>query len=157
MSVHDFESPLEIFHVGNIVDDLETSMRRYGQGLGLKWATPRLVRVPFLTDVGVVHVDSAVTYSTTPPVHIELAQAVGDLYTPVGGPRMHHIGVWTADVPLSSQRLASQGFPIHAAIQSAGGANPSYVFHKDPGGGLFIELCDEAGRESVCAWLTGGD
>jgi Glyoxalase/Bleomycin resistance protein/Dioxygenase superfamily len=146
---------LEIFHIGNIVDDLEASMARYGAALGLEWAPPKSVRVPFLTDVGLVHVDSVVTYSTAPPVHIELAQAVGDLYTPAGGPRMHHIGAWTADVLATSARLIEQGFPLHAAIEATGGDSPSYVFHKDPGGGLFIELCDEANRESVCAWLGG--
>lgn len=157
MSLPDDNTPLEIFHVGNVVDDLESSMERYGRALGLRWATPRSVSVPFLTANGLVYVDSVVTYSTAPPVHIELAQAVGDLYTPDDGPRMHHVGVWTPDVLASSARLVDQGFPLHATIQSLTGASPSYVFHKDPGGGLFIELCDDAGRESVCAWLAGGE
>ncbi|MGP0031632.1 MAG: VOC family protein [Acidimicrobiales bacterium] len=117
------------FHVGIVVDDLESALADLTQLFGYRWCEPISVSTPVVFPAGDAMVDLTFTYSTTTP-RVEVIRSVpGTLWTPVAGSGIHHLGYWSDDVPGDAALLAAQGYAAEAAGAQPGG-DPSWAYHR---------------------------
>jgi hypothetical protein len=137
------DEPRRVWHVGFIVDDLETAMAELTGGLGISWLDIRTIaneehqrpgRTPY-------RITTRVVRSVELPMSIELMEPVpGTHHTPRGGHAFNHIGYWTDDMEAEEVRLSQLGMPcLGFSIDPSGVRRNS--FHEGPFGAL-IEACN---------------
>ncbi|MFI5783892.1 VOC family protein [Nocardia sp. NPDC051570] len=144
---------LPAYHIGIVVTDLERAMLELSENLGMEWHTPFNAPTQILVD-GVVAktVAPRLVYSKQGPAYLELMQQVPD--TIWDKPGLHHIGMWSDDVPQESERLAAGGLPLVQTDLDVGtGGTINYHHTVD---GLLFEMADIGrGGPGVAAYLSG--
>jgi hypothetical protein len=133
------------YQVGIIVPDLDPAMEELASALGVTWGTvvtPEYANGP-----------KRFVFSIEGPPHIELIEGrPGSPWDCSDGPRLDHIGLWTADIQAGKARLAAAGMPIDTDGADLG--NPIFTYHDAPACGMRVELVDEARRAPFYASLN---
>jgi catechol 2,3-dioxygenase-like lactoylglutathione lyase family enzyme len=131
--------PVNLFHTGIVVKDLEAAKNELGDRLGLTW-TEGGADIILLTDDGVQQVPSAYAMSKEGPHHVELALAVpGTVWTVTSEGQAHHLGYWVDDVRSSSAALVADGVAHVATVAMAVDAPPMCAYHRTASG-LLVEV-----------------
>jgi hypothetical protein len=101
-----------VYHVGVVVNDIESSIREVGDQLGVTFDAPQLLTVTSGGPGGGGRPASVrLAYSHGEPPFLELLEASEDgVWTQAGGQRLHHVGVWTPDIKKEVGRLELLGF-----------------------------------------------
>ena len=146
-----------IYHVGYVVPRLEDAMAQFSAAIGARWVD-HVVHVRYLGAGGeVVEVDLHTSFTLDGPVHIELIEAApGTIWQLGAGPAIHHIGLWTDDVPAEAERLVHSGMPVVAGGLDGGDpAVPGYFsYHDNPQGGK-LELVHIDKQRGMHDWMRG--
>jgi hypothetical protein len=133
-----------MFHTAYVVPDLEKAMEQLGRGLELKWTEPRVTHRVVHTAAGDQDMTFRVVFSYEGPPHVELIEAKAGTMFDGAEITVHHVGVWTDDVNAASARLAEQGLPWAAHMDSDTVRGRWRVaFNRNPYGG-YVELLDVA-------------
>jgi hypothetical protein len=144
------------FHVGIVVDDLDTALAELTELFGYQWCPQMAVRTPVLLATGETELDLSFTYSVTTP-RVEVIQSrPGTLWIPAPGSHIHHVGYWSDDVAADAVHLAERGH-----VAEATGVRPDgtavWAYHKSASGPR-IELVSrliQPGLEQY--WAAGSD
>lgn len=145
-----------LFHWAYVVEDLDSAMDRLGAILGVDWAE-RAHRKMRTRDPerGEVENDFWISYSTTGPPHVELIEGrPGTLFDTAPGPRLHHVGLWAADLAEESQRLVDLGLPVVGHGVDAEGVLTRFAYHQNDFG-PWIELVAPTTRAPWERWMNG--
>lgn len=129
---------MPFYQVGIIVPALDPAMDELGSALGVTWGpiiTPEYVNGP-----------KRFVFSIEGPPHIELIEGrPGSAWDCSNGPRLDHIGLWTANVETAKGELAAKGMPIDTDGADLG--TPIFTYHDAPSCGMRVELVDQTRRE----------
>jgi lactoylglutathione lyase len=145
-----------LYHLAFVVPSLERAMAELGTAMNLTWAPVTSRSLTVRSDDGDAPASVEVTYSFEGPPHIELIEGVPKTpwsLSTVG--RVHHIGLWVADLEAESARLEELGMRQQAAGVDALGEITGFSYHASPYG-VSIELVDAARRPAFEAWMCGG-
>ncbi|MFN2538518.1 MAG: VOC family protein [Mycobacteriales bacterium] len=116
------------FHVGIVVEDLESSLEELTQLFGYEWCDviggPTSVTGP----EGDVVVDLRFAYSRTPPRMEVIRTVPGTLWVPSDS-GIHHLGYWSDDVAADSAELVRRGYATEA-VGSRPDGTPYWSFHR---------------------------
>jgi hypothetical protein len=149
--------PSAIFHVGYVVEDLADAMAQLTDTLGTRWVD-HFVDVRYRSDTGTtVEAHLHTCYSLDGPAHIELIEAAPNTVWALDGrSTMHHIGLWSDDIPAEAERLARSGMPAVATGLGPSGesADGFFSFHDNPIGGK-VELVDVSKQQALYEWIRG--
>lgn len=146
----------EPFHLGITVPSLHASMEKLGREEGLEWAIPVRRKGPILTPAGQVDRDMWITYSCYGPFYHELVEYVDDTayQHATGGPPKRHVGYWSENFHDEIDRLESLGLRCELSGVNKSGERSEFAYHLDSKTGLWIELVDVAGRDTLEAWTS---
>lgn len=121
------------YHVGIVVDDLESARADLTELFGYEWCEPLSVPSSVVLSTGETVVPLTFTYSMTTP-RLELIRSVpGTPWTPAEGSGIHHIGYWSDDVAADSARLRDLGYLPEATGVNPEGA-PIWAYNLGPTG-----------------------
>ena len=153
-----YPGAITLFHTGMVVDHLELAMEDLGAALGLAWAEPTEVSCEVWANGVVGTRETLVTISVEGPHHIELIEHVG---TPpdqrlTGGPRVHHVGMWTPDFAGEVRRLEGLGFKSELSGTQDGQFPAMFSYHYNHHGGLWIEVLSQELYQGLESYLSGG-
>ncbi|MFF3573872.1 VOC family protein [Nocardia jiangxiensis] len=133
--------PGSIWHIGFIVDNVDTAMADLTAALGLSWADIHHVKANLQgLDGRVYRVDSRVVFSVDQPVSIELIEPSHD--TPLvrrGDSAFHHIGYWSENLVAEQSRLDEHSWPC-LAYRPADQGDRRIQLSEGPFG-ILIEAC----------------
>jgi catechol 2,3-dioxygenase-like lactoylglutathione lyase family enzyme len=148
-----------ITHFGVLVPDLEASIERYSNMLGVAFCAPNVAIFPH-ADHG-THVEEParirMTYSMSGPVYVELIEATGDgVWSARHGFGMHHFGGYAADLGAACAAAIQQGAVPECVVRAADGAHLLTYFA--PGGlmGARLEVLTDRMRPAWEKWVAGG-
>ena len=145
-----------IYHVGIVVPDLEPAMAQLGETAGVTWGRVQRFTVDFDTPSGRRTFDQTFVLSLEGPPHIELLVRVEDSVWERTG--LHHLGMWSDDVPGESAGLEAGGCLWEAAMPDAEGRRAGGCYHILPGLDARVELVSrEASAPRLQNYLAGGD
>jgi catechol 2,3-dioxygenase-like lactoylglutathione lyase family enzyme len=132
----------DIFHIGILVDDLDSAIELYRRTLGLSFGA-RQARVLTVTMDGETR-DSPLdlVYSHQGPPYLELMQATQDtgIWGAHHGQGVHHVGAWVDDLGRRIEELAVAGTRVEAALSRDGNLMAVYL-RPDDLTGTRLELC----------------
>jgi hypothetical protein len=142
------------FHVGIVVDDVESTLAELSELLGYEWCDEVLFPTAIDLPTGDAVVDMRLTYSMTSP-RLEIIQTVGGtLWEPASGSGIHHLGYWSDDVVQDSDELERRGFAMEAAGRPPDGPR-HFAFYRAAAGPR-IELVSRALQPAFeHYWTTG--
>ena len=144
-----------VYHVGIVVADIDLAMSQMGDELGITWGEAGPVTVTVKDHRGIAPETIKVVYGKNGPPYLELIEgAGGGIWTPEGGPRMHHMGVWTENLAADIARLERIGMRTEASGVGPDGGLSLFAYMRDAHG-FRIELVDAANRERSLARLIG--
>ncbi|KUI27067.1 bleomycin resistance protein [Mycobacterium sp. IS-1742] len=133
--------PIDLYHVGIVVDDLDAAAARLTAAGGHRWTRPLEYTLPVVTATGDLDVPFRISFSVQ-PVHLELVQEVpGTLWSAVPGRGTHHLGYWVDDVHSTSEALERAGFAFEAGPRAD--QPRTFAYHVDSAG-TRIEIVDRA-------------
>jgi hypothetical protein len=142
------------FHIGIVVDDLDTALDELGTLFGYEWCPVFAIETPVVLPEGEVMVDLRFVYSKTEP-QLELIRAVpGTPWVPATGSGIHHVGYWSGDITQDARALNARGYAEEARGVLPDGT-PIWSYHRSPKGPR-IELVSrqlQAGLERY--WASG--
>ena len=143
------------FHVGLVVENVETSMDELTRALGVSWGRIQRKTLTMESTRGTAPVSVCYAYSVDGPPYLELIERRdGSVFDTVG---LHHIGVWTDDPASESARLDDMGWPRESVIITGEGGWGGGLFHTGPAA-LRLELVDIArSGPRLINYLGGGD
>ncbi|MFB4309425.1 VOC family protein [Actinomadura sp. GTD37] len=145
-----------IYHVGIVVDALEPAMEQFAAAAGVTWGRVQRFAAGFGTPSGPRTFDQAFVLSLEGPPYIELLVRVPDSVWERTG--LHHLGMWSDDVPGESAGLEEGGCPWEAALLDAEGRRAGGCYHVLPGLGARVELVSRAASAPrLERYLAGGD
>lgn len=143
---------IEQFHIGIVVDDLETALEELGSLFGYQWCPVFAVEIPVVLPAGEIKVDLRFVYSKTEP-RVEVIQAMpGTPWVPAADSGIHHAGYWSDDIAVDGGRLETSGYAEEARGILPDGAT-IWAYYRSPRG-LRIELVSrqlQAGLEQYWA------
>jgi hypothetical protein len=137
----------QLYHVGIVVPDVEVAMAHFSDLLGITWGpVVETASLPVRDGDGIdLVVPNKLCYSTAAP-HIELVEEVpGSVWECNEHSNLHHIGVWTDELPADSARYTELRCPLQLCGRDDDGALVQFAYHRDPLG-VRIELVDAAMR-----------
>lgn len=138
-------TPSRIYHVGIVVDALAPAMERLGGAAGVTWGRVQRFAAEFGTPSGRRTFDQEFALSLEGPPYIELLVRVpGSVWERTG---LHHLGMWSDDVPGESAGLEGRGCAWEAALLDADGRRAGGCYHVLP----------DVGGARVENYLAGGD
>jgi glyoxalase/bleomycin resistance protein/dioxygenase superfamily protein len=118
------------FHVGVVVDDLESTVEVLSELFGYEWCDEMGGPIPVTLPTGDAMVDLRFVYSRTAP-RLEIIRTVaGTLWEPAGS-GIHHVGYWSDDVAGDAAALVRRGFATEATGSRPDGL-PYWSFHRSP-------------------------
>jgi Glyoxalase/Bleomycin resistance protein/Dioxygenase superfamily len=121
------------FHVGIVVDDLDTTLDQLAELFGYEWCDEIAVQTPVMLPTGETVLDQRFRYSRNEP-RLEVIQSIpGTLWVPAAGSGVHHLGYWSDDVVRDSAELERHGIAREAAGILPGGS-PHWAYHRAPDG-----------------------
>jgi hypothetical protein len=142
------------FHIGIVVDDLESALDELGNLLGYDWCPVFAIETPVVLPEREVMVDLRFAYSKTEP-RVEVIQArPGTPWVPATDSGIHHSGYWSEDVTADGRTLETHGFAEEARGVLPDGSTIWAYFRSERG--LRIELVSrhlQAGLEQY--WASG--
>jgi hypothetical protein len=146
------------FHVGIVVPQLEPAQAHLTEVLGLTWG--RVVEIPqypVRDGDGNDSVDPMrLCYSREQP-HIELMEEMpGTIWVRNEHSNLHHIGVWSDDLPADSAVFDELQCPLRLAGRRDDLAPTDWAYHRDPLGFL-VELIDHSSKVGMYEFHFGGD
>ncbi len=102
------------FHVGIVVDDLDTALVDLSELFGYEWCPQLHIQTPVVLPTGEMTLDLRFTYSVSVP-RLELIQSMpGTLWVPAPTSGVHHVGYWSDDVASDGDLLATRGYAVEA-------------------------------------------
>lgn len=120
------------FHVGLVVDDLDTALDELTALFGYEWGDEVDVPTRVLLPDGEATVAFRFRYSRSTP-RLEVIQSrPGTLWTPAPGSGIHHLGYWSDDVAADGARLERAGYAREVAGVDGEGT-PRWAYHRHPG------------------------
>jgi peroxiredoxin len=126
------------WHVGLIVQDLDTVMEELSRALGLSWsAVDTRKRGDY---------QFRVAFSFEGPPYIELLEGrpePGSPWDTTSGNRLDYIGFWADDIDDAKRQLIEGGLPVDADGADYGGR---WAYHRAPHAGIRVELVDGVHR-----------
>ena len=147
-------NPIEQFHIGIVVDDLDAGLDELGGLFGYEWCPVFAIETPVVLPEGEIMVDLRFAYSKTEP-RVELIRAIpGTPWVPATGSGIHHAGYWCDDIAVDGHRLDAYGYAEEARGVRPDGT-PIWAYYRSPRG-LRIELVSrllQAGLEQY--WASG--
>jgi catechol 2,3-dioxygenase-like lactoylglutathione lyase family enzyme len=134
--------PADLYHVGLIVDDIDTAAQRLTAVNGYRWTKPLEAALAGTTAAdGDYEGPFKFVYSLQAP-HLELIQGVpGTIWAPVPGSVAHHFGYWVDDLAAAAAGLEAAGYRQEA--RPAGDELAMFAYYTDPAG-VRIEIVDRA-------------
>ncbi len=155
MTLFDYQ---QIFHVGHLVADIDQAMTEIGDAAGLQWARVQHApnRTVWTPQRGTEEVALTFVYSRSGPQHIELlCGEPGSLWDSASAVGVHHIGVWSDDVPTDADRFMSYGWTVDAAARPPEEGFGAFVYVTSPSG-MIVELVASSARPRFAVWFDGG-
>lgn len=144
-----------LYHMGLVVPDITRAVAELSAQMGITFEDPWPVTVNVRDHRGVAPETLTVTFGRQGPPFLELIQASGGgVWTAEGGPRLHHVGIWTDDLAGEVARLESNGMRREAAGVGPDGRLNLFAYLIGPDG-LRVELVDGAGRQAMLKRLKG--
>ena len=121
------------FHVGIVVDDLDTTLDQLADLFGYEWCDEIAVETPVALPTGDTVLHQRFRYSRNEP-RLEVIESIpGTLWVPAAGSGVHHLGYWSEDVARDSAELERRGIAREAAgILPDGSAH--WAYHRAAGG-----------------------
>jgi hypothetical protein len=149
-------STARIYHVGIVVSDLERAMAQLTDVAGVSWGRVQRYPVDFTTPAGSRTFHQTFVMTLEGPPYIELLVATpGSVWERTG---MHHLGLWSEDVPGESARAEARGCMWEQAIVDANGRRAGGCYHILPELDARIELVSRAtSAPRLQRYLAGGD
>ena len=112
-----------LYHVGVLVDDIDSAIVHFSAQLGLTFNEPRVIALEQLLEAGVPARarDLRVVYSVEGPPFLELIEAQdGGVWGHHHGEGLHHIGSYHDDLAGRVAELADRGTPPECTVYIAG-------------------------------------
>ncbi|MEU5879173.1 VOC family protein [Spirillospora sp. NPDC047279] len=145
-----------IYHVGIVVPALEPAMEQFGAAAGVTWGRVQHFPVEFATPAGTRTFDQSFVLSIEGPPYIELLVRVDDSVWEKTG--LHHLGMWSDDVPGESAALEERGCAWQAALLDGAGRRAGGCYHLLPDVDIRVELVSRAASAPrLERYLAGGD
>lgn len=145
------------FHVGVIVADLEKAMDDYSRILGLTFADPAHVHIPFLSDPDTHPHDVHVTFSEDGPPYYELIEANGaGIFSAGQENRILYVGMYEPDIEARMRTLEEQGIGIDAVARFEENGPPDWIITKADLLGIRLEYVDSQDRPRIDRWVHTG-
>lgn len=134
--------PVDLYHVGLIVDDIDAAARRLTAVSGYEWTNPVEYTLAITTTAdGDYEVPFKFVYSLQAP-HLELVQRVpGTVWAGSPGAAAHHLGYWVDDIAATASALEGAGY--HQEARPSGDGLAKFAYYLDPAG-VRIEIVDRA-------------
>jgi hypothetical protein len=121
------------FHVGIVVDDLDTALVDLSELFGYEWCPQLHIQTPVVLPTGELTLDLRFAYSASVP-RLELIQSTpGTLWVPAPTSGVHHVGYWSDDVASDGDLLATRGYAVEATGVRPDG-NAIWAYHRSPDG-----------------------
>ncbi|MFI6173419.1 VOC family protein [Nocardia sp. NPDC051052] len=139
------------YHIGIVVADLDKAMAELGK-LGLEWHAPIRNNSDVFSNGETKNIQPWMAYSKQGPPYLELLEQMpGTIWAETG---LHHLGVWTDDIPEESKRLSAEG--IAQLISSHDNISDSASAYHQTTDGVRLELMD-IGRvgPGLAVYLSG--
>ncbi|TDC86412.1 VOC family protein [Actinomadura sp. 7K507] len=145
-----------IYHVGIVVPALDPAMEQMGEAAGVTWGRVQRFAADFDTPTGRRTFDQTFVLSLEGPPYIELLVRVEDSVWERTG--LHHLGMWSDDVPGESAGLEAGGCLWEAAITDAEGRRAGACYHILNDLDTRVELVGRAASAPrLRRYLAGGD
>ncbi len=111
-----------LYHVGVLVNEIESAMVRFGELLGLTFGEPLTLRFDEVIEEGRrVDRDLRLVYSIEGPPFLELIEAQDDgVWGRQHGEGLHHIGVWQDALEARLIELAASGVQPQVIVNHLG-------------------------------------
>lgn len=129
------------FHVGLVVDNLDTAMKELSAAGRLEWRKVMEFPIRFRDGDVVVKARSRAVYSAGPAPAIELFESIPGTALSAGSTSFHHMGHWSDDLPADVAHLESVGWDLIATVPGADDKPSQFALHKSPFG-FYLELCE---------------
>ena len=145
--------PEDQYHVGIVVDDLDATLRWYGDVAGYRWCEQYEGDQELETPDGRVTIPFRFAYSMDEP-RLEVIQSVpGTLWSPADS-GLHHLGYWSDDVGGDVAALVAAGAAVEARAPLPDGST-LWAYCKAAGGAR-IELVSSVIRPAMTQWFETG-
>lgn len=146
-----------IYHVGLLVEHIESAMDDLGAGLGVTWTGIEDRQMPVHYKGEDLTVGLRFCYSVEGPQHIELLTGEpGSYWDPAGRAGLHHTGIWTDDVTSSTDALVAAGGTLEISRGRRDGAAGYGTFtYVRTATGMLVELVDSAAKPRFDLWWAG--
>jgi catechol 2,3-dioxygenase-like lactoylglutathione lyase family enzyme len=145
------------FHVGVIVPDLQKAMDDFSRVLGLTFAEPAHVHIPFLSDPDTHPHDVHVVFSEDGPPYYELIEANGSgIFSAREERKILYVGMYEPDMEGRIRILQEQGIGIEAVARFEEGAAPDWIITKPDVLGIRLEYVDSSDRPKINRWVHTG-
>jgi catechol 2,3-dioxygenase-like lactoylglutathione lyase family enzyme len=137
--------PHTYFHVGIVVPDIDAAIDEMARTLGLDFNEPH--------DSTYGDAEIRVAYARPGPPFFELVQGMpGTAWDTAAGPRMDHVGYFSADLDADVARLEAAGMPLDIDGREYGAR---FTYHRSLSSGLRVELIDTARRDALMQTILG--
>jgi catechol 2,3-dioxygenase-like lactoylglutathione lyase family enzyme len=144
-----------IYHVGYVVENLNDAMGQFSEAIGARFVDHFVTTRYRDASNSIVTVELHTSFSLDGPTHIELIEAKpGSIWDIGSGPGLHHIGLWTDDVPAEAARLVRAGLTaVASSMDPDDESSPGYFsYHRNPQGNM-IELVDINKQQGMRDWI----
>jgi len=143
----------ELYHVGIVVEEIESAAARLSALLGVEWGPIVESDTAVRTAAGDDEVISLrLCYSTRAP-HLELVEErAGTPWVCNSFSNLHHIGFFSDALAGDDRQLSSQACPLEICGREGELAPQMFAYHRDPLG-VRIEYVDAAGRAPMEEFL----
>ncbi len=145
------QTPVDHYHVGIVVADIEAARARLTEMLGVTWGPVLHLDATQVRDGSGSDLDlpSTICYSTGHPSLEVIEEVPGTVWVRNEQSNLHHIGFWSDALPSDSAGLAGIGCPLQLGGRAGGEAPAGFAYHRDDLLGVRIELVDAAMREGM--------
>ncbi len=148
----------DFYHVGIRVPDLDAAKAELTSAMGVTWApTRQRENAAWVPGIGHVKYQLRFTYSCEGPVHLELLEGeAGSIWNGDDRRGLHHLGVWTDDVPGMTETLIASGGTLEIAGDSPENGYGRFTYVRTPQG-ILIEPVSRTARASFEEWWAPGE
>ncbi|ADP83370.1 VOC family protein [Pseudofrankia inefficax] len=149
--------PENLYHVGIIVEDFESELKRLTELFGYEWCDELVAdtNVRIHTADGPVEktITNRFTYSVNEP-RLEIIRPIpGTVWTPSNS-GAHHLGYWSDDVVADSAALVALGMPLEVEGVGPDGL-PYWTYHRGTQGPR-VELVSSAIKPGLEGYWAAG-
>jgi catechol 2,3-dioxygenase-like lactoylglutathione lyase family enzyme len=146
--------PEDHYHVGIVVDDLDTAKEFYSASIGYRWCDEMRIENVFVIADSEKAVSLRFTYSREAP-HIELVESIPGTAFTSSWPHAHHVGYWSDDIHADIATLEDAGARLEGRGYWPDGRGPVWAYVTPPNG-CRIELVDSLAKPSMEQWWATG-